>query len=84
MVSLGKPTKSVSVPNVVGKKEADALSALQSAGLTATIYRQADPKVAKGVVISQSPPSGSKTVCGRRRGHAHLARIRIRPSRFPT
>ncbi len=71
VVSLGKPQTtssnepaSVTVPNVVGKKEADATSALQSAGLTAEIYRQADPKVAKGVVINQMPPSGSKTAQG--------------------
>jgi len=64
VVSLGKPTKSVSVPNVVGKKEVDAESALESAGLKVEIYRQADPKVAKGVVISQMPPAGSKTAAG--------------------
>jgi beta-lactam-binding protein with PASTA domain len=64
VVSLGKSSQSVTVPNVVGKKEADALSALQSAGLGSQIYRQADPKVAEGVVINQSPPSGSKTAAG--------------------
>jgi beta-lactam-binding protein with PASTA domain len=64
VVSLGKPTSAVTVPNVVGKKEADAASALQSAGLSVETYRQADPKVAKGVVISQMPPAGSKTAKG--------------------
>ncbi len=64
VVSLGKATTSVSVPNVVGKKEADAVSAIQSAGLSVEINRQADPKVAKGVVISQMPPAGSKTAKG--------------------
>ncbi len=52
------------MPNVVGKKEADATSAIQSAGLSVQTYRQADPKVAKGVVISQMPPAGSKTAKG--------------------
>ncbi len=64
VVSLGKPTKAVTVPNVVGKKESDAVSALQSAGLSIETYRQADPKVAKGVVITQMPPGGSKTAAG--------------------
>jgi len=72
VVSLGKPpapsasepAPAITVPDVVGKKEADATSALQSAGLTAEISRQSDPKVAKGVVISQMPPAGSKTAEG--------------------
>jgi eukaryotic-like serine/threonine-protein kinase len=72
VVSLGKPpapsasepAPSVTVPNVVGKKEADANSAMQSAGLSTQTYRQADPKVPTGVVIGQMPPAGSKTAKG--------------------
>jgi eukaryotic-like serine/threonine-protein kinase len=64
VVSLGKPTKAVTVPKVTGKSESDAVAALKSAGLSSETYREADPNVAEGVVISQMPPSGSETVAG--------------------
>jgi len=66
-VSLGKPpapTSSVGVPNVTGKAEADAVNAIKGAGLAASVNRQASSSVAKGIVISQMPPAGTKTAPG--------------------
>jgi serine/threonine-protein kinase len=62
--SLGAPTSAVTIPNVVGKSEADAVSALQGAGLVAKVVRQASSSVAKGVVAAQSPVGGEQTVKG--------------------
>ncbi|NTU70627.1 MAG: PASTA domain-containing protein [Coriobacteriia bacterium] len=64
VLSLGKSSKSVTVPNVVGRREADASSALSGAGLSVQVNRQQSATVAKGVVISQMPPAGSKTAAG--------------------
>lgn len=63
-VSLGKPTSAVSVPNVTGKSESDAVNAIKNAGLVAQVYRQASSSVPNGTVIAQMPPSGSKTAPG--------------------
>ncbi len=63
-VSLGKGTGAVTVPKVVGKKEADAVSAMSSAGLKATVYRQYSDTVSKGIVIEQLPAGGSTAAAG--------------------
>jgi len=60
-VSLGAGTGSIKVPNVVGKKEADATGAIKSAGLVANVFYADSGTVSKGVVISQSPDSGTTT-----------------------
>jgi eukaryotic-like serine/threonine-protein kinase len=64
MVSLGKGTQSVSVPNVVGKAQAGAESAIKGAGLVPKAGYNVDPNVPKGVVIGQSPAAGGKTAPG--------------------
>ncbi len=48
----------VSVPNVVGQAERDALVELQSAGLDVLIDTRADPRVPQGQVIATSPTAG--------------------------
>jgi eukaryotic-like serine/threonine-protein kinase len=63
-VSLGTPASSVSVPNVTGKSEAAAVSALQAAGLVARVYRQSSASVAKGMVSGQMPPAGTQAARG--------------------
>ncbi len=64
VVSLGKGTGAVKVPNVTGKKEADAMNAIKSAGLKGTVFRQNSDTVAAGVVIQQFPTAGSTTAAG--------------------
>ncbi len=50
----------VGVPDVVGKTEDDARSALQTAGLTVTVVEKEDDKADPGTVLSQDPGSGAK------------------------
>ena len=64
VVSLGKGTGTVSVPNVTGKKEADAVNALEDKGFNPEIFRQYSDTVAKGVVAEQFPDSGSTVAKG--------------------
>jgi serine/threonine-protein kinase len=54
----------VTVPNVVGKKEADATSAMTSAGLKPKVYKQYSSTVAAGLVIEQVPTAGTTTASG--------------------
>jgi serine/threonine-protein kinase len=65
VVSLGPPTPTtVSVPNVVGKSQAEAETALRSAGFVPSAVFNANPTVAKGLVAGQSPAAGSKSAPG--------------------
>ncbi|MDR3687106.1 MAG: PASTA domain-containing protein [Coriobacteriia bacterium] len=66
-VSKGKaPTTptNVTVPNVVGKVEADATSALKNAGLGVETYSEYSDTVAKGNVVGQLPAAGEKVAPG--------------------
>ncbi len=63
-VSLGKGTGAVTLPNVVGKKEADAVNSLKSAGLKPKVYRQYSDTVAAGVVVAQLPAAGTTAASG--------------------
>lgn len=66
-VSKGKapstPTN-VSVPNVVGKTQSDATTALKNAGLGVETYNEFSSSVAKGSVIGQLPKAGEKVAPG--------------------
>jgi serine/threonine-protein kinase len=64
VVSLGKGTQAVTVPNVVGKSQADAETALRNAGLVPSVVQQKSATVAKGVVAAQSPAAGATTAKG--------------------
>lgn len=64
VVSLGKGTGSAKVPSVKGKKEADAVKAIESAGLKAKKVYSASANVAKGAVIEQFPASGATAAKG--------------------
>jgi beta-lactam-binding protein with PASTA domain len=57
IVSSGKAK--VSVPDVIGQSEADARSALQSAGFSVKTSSETSSTVPPGTVISQSPSGGS-------------------------
>lgn len=61
-VSSGKPT--VSVPNVVGKSRASAISALEGQGFAVNVLESYDSGVAAGNVIRQSPEGGSAQIRG--------------------
>ncbi len=52
--------KTVTVPNVVGMKEAQAEKAIRDAGLAVSVNYEKSTKVAKGLVISQSEKAGAK------------------------
>ena len=62
LVSSGapaQPTGYVALPNVVGKSESDAVSAVQAAGLTAQTVHDYSPTVPNGIVIDQIPNAAS-------------------------
>ena len=64
VVSLGPGTGATTVPNVVGKAEADAVATLGSAGLAASVLRQYNDTVAPGVVAQQFPAPNSTAAAG--------------------
>jgi beta-lactam-binding protein with PASTA domain len=62
---VSKGVQPVSVPNVVGKTEAAAGSALTAAGLTVgSVIQQYSSTVPAGQVISQSPAAGAQVAPG--------------------
>jgi len=64
VVSLGTGVGAVTVPSVTGKSEADAKSAIEKAGLKASVIKEYSDSVAKGKVAEQFPTSGSKAAAG--------------------
>ena len=58
VASGSNSTKKVSVPNVVGKSEADAIYLLKESNLNYTVKREYSSSVKLGYVISQSPSGG--------------------------
>ena len=58
-VSLGDNTEYVSVPDVIDKSQAVAEKMLKDAGLE-VIIKEIDSEEAKGTVVKQSQPAGSK------------------------
>lgn len=64
VVSLGKGTGAVKVPSVTGKKDADAVDALESAGFEPKKLSEYNADVDKGKVIAQFPDSGSTAAKG--------------------
>jgi serine/threonine-protein kinase len=52
---LDDPPETVQVPNVVGKKQAEATRILTDAGLEVSVTEEPDQDVPKGVVIRQDP-----------------------------
>lgn len=61
-ISLG--AEKVSVPNLIGKSEADAQSALSAAGLTGSVSTSHSDSVEEGLVISQGTNAGTKVTAG--------------------
>lgn len=62
---VSKGQNLVTVPNVVGKSESDARSALESAGFKVTVdYQPVDDPTKADLVIDQSPSAKSKVAAG--------------------
>ncbi len=59
-VSLGKETKEVTVPNLVGYTQENAIRELEALGLKYQIRTENSSGVAKGQVTGQSPSMGEK------------------------
>lgn len=57
-ITVSEGPAGVKVPNVVGKSENAALTAITNAGLTMTVDYESSDTVAAGKVISQDPSSG--------------------------
>jgi len=53
------PAVTVQVPSVTGFSQADAISTLKTAGLNPVVQVAGSPTVAKGLVISENPPTGT-------------------------
>lgn len=64
IMKVSKGSEKATVPNVVGKKDADAQSALKAAGLEVKATYDYDDTVEKGKVVSQSISSGKKVAEG--------------------
>jgi len=64
LVSQGPGTAPVTVPDVVGKTESAATKSLQKANLTASVRSVPSTTIAKGKVINQMPPAGTKSAKG--------------------
>jgi serine/threonine-protein kinase len=64
VVSKGRSPAMAKVPDVVGKSQADAESAIEKAGFKAKTIEVFDPSVAKGKVVAQIPSAGFDAVRG--------------------
>lgn len=64
VVSKGAGTGAAKMPSVEGKREADAVAAIDSAGLEPRQVYQYDADVAKGIVSAQFPDSGATAAKG--------------------
>lgn len=59
-ISKGPVPPTVAVPNVVGKGQGDAQSAIENVGLKFTAFEVFDSKTPAGAVIAQLPEAGTK------------------------
>lgn len=64
IMKVSKGSEKKTVPDVVGKKDADAQSAIKNAGLKVTATYDYDDNVEKGKVVSQSISGGTKVSAG--------------------
>lgn len=63
-ITISSGRKTVDVANVVGKSQADAVSALEKQGFKVKVLENYDSSVASGKVISQSPQAGTSQLPG--------------------
>ncbi len=62
--TLGSSTTTVNVPNVVGKTQEEAKTAIEALGLVASITESYSSTVAAGTVISINPSAGTSVEAG--------------------
>jgi eukaryotic-like serine/threonine-protein kinase len=84
VVSLGKGTTTVTVPDVVGQSQTAAVDALKAAGLGATTAQAFSSSVTKGYVIAQDPAAGAKVEQGGKVGLLVSLGGAPKPSPTPT
>ena len=84
VVSLGKGTTTVTVPDVTGQSQSAATDALTTAGLGATTAEAFSASVTKGYVIAQDPSAGAKVEQGAKIGLLVSLGPAPRPSPTPT
>jgi serine/threonine-protein kinase len=63
-IKVAKAPSTVEVPDVVGKTQAQAMSALNNVGLKTKVNEESSLTVADGTVISQNPSGGIKVAIG--------------------
>jgi len=63
-IKVAKAPTTVEVPNVVGKTQAEAQTALSNAGLNVNVSQEPSLTVPSGKVISQNPSGGIKVAIG--------------------
>jgi serine/threonine-protein kinase len=63
-IKVAKAPTTVEVPDVVGKTQAQAMSALNNVGLETNVNEESSLTVADGTVISQNPSGGIKVAIG--------------------
>jgi eukaryotic-like serine/threonine-protein kinase len=61
---VSRGTELVQVPDVTGKSQSSATSALQKAGFKVSVRESTSDKVDKGDVMSQNPPGGVSVAKG--------------------
>jgi len=61
---LGEADTALSVPDVTGSTRAQAIDALQAAGLAVAIIESSSEDVPEGAVASQDPPPGTRVAAG--------------------
>jgi beta-lactam-binding protein with PASTA domain len=54
----------VSVPDILGKQQGDALSVLQQSGMSAQVFNDYSDRYKRGVVMGQLPPAGATAPAG--------------------
>jgi serine/threonine-protein kinase len=64
VMSKGPAPEKAKVPDVVGKKQADAESAIEGAGFSTEVFKVYNSDVGKGKVIGQLPEGGDSAVTG--------------------
>lgn len=58
------PPAYVSVPDIVGRQQGDALSMLQQSGMSAQVFNDYSDRFRRGVVMGQLPPVGATAPAG--------------------
>ena len=64
VLTVAEAAEGVQVPDATGKSQTEGTSLLEKAGFVVNVVESYDPKVEKGIVISQSPEAGTTAPAG--------------------